>query len=103
MTPPLPIHVPAMFGQRRTTPSEEKRSITRQVALTYRRVARAAQAEGAKPPEWHHRAYEAAMAEYLALDPDAPAERLAASRIVSEMIAFAIRADSRWFWHGPDA
>jgi hypothetical protein len=40
----------------------------REVALTYRRETRAAQAEGAKPPEQHHRVYEAAHAKYVELD-----------------------------------
>ena len=31
----------------------------REVPLTYRREARAAQADGAKPPEQHHRPHEA--------------------------------------------
>jgi hypothetical protein len=43
------------------------------------------------------------MATYLRLDPDAPTDRLEASSIVSTMIANAIRADTRWFRHGPDA
>jgi hypothetical protein len=82
--------------------AEDKRDIMREVALTYRRETRAAQAEGAKPPEQHHRAYEAAHAKYVELDPEAPADRLAQSGVVSNMIAHAIRADSKWFWHGPD-
>jgi hypothetical protein len=82
--------------------AEDKRAIMREVALTYRRVDRLAKAEGAKPPEQHHRAYEAAHAKYVELDPDAPADRLDQSRIVTNMIATAIRADSWWFWHGPD-
>jgi hypothetical protein len=40
---------------------------------------------------------------YLRLDPDAPADRLAASAIVTTMIARAIRANTEWFWDGPDA
>jgi hypothetical protein len=72
------------------------------VALTYRRVDRALKGQGASPPEHHHGAYEAAMAAYLRLDPDAPTDRLEASGIVSTMIANAIRADTTWFWHGPD-
>jgi hypothetical protein len=50
----------------------------------------------------HHRAYEAARAKYLELDADAPSDRLEASARVSEMIAFAIRVNTRWFWEGPD-
>ena len=49
--------------------ADDKRAIMREVALTYRRVGRAAQAEGAKPPEWHRRAYEAGHAKYVELDP----------------------------------
>jgi hypothetical protein len=75
----------------------------REVALTYRRVDRELKAQGASPPEHHHGAYEAAMAAYLRLDPDAPTDRLEASGIVSNMIATAIRANTDWFWHGPDA
>jgi hypothetical protein len=36
-------------------------------------------------------------------DPDASADRREAAGIVSPMIANAINADSRCFWHGPDA
>jgi hypothetical protein len=36
-------------------------------------------------------------------DPDAPADWREAAGIVSLMIANAIDADSRWFWHGPNA
>ena len=92
-----------MFGPRPEEIAEGKSAIMREVALTYRRVDRARKAEGATPPEQHAAAYEAAMAAYLRLDPDAPADRLEASGIVSTMIAHAIRADTAWFWHGPDA
>ena len=44
----------------------------------------------------------AARAKYVELDPDAPADRLAQSRVVAVMIARAIQADTKWFWHGPD-
>jgi hypothetical protein len=50
--------------------ADDKRAIMREVALTYRRETRAAQAEGAKPPEQHHCAFEAAHATYVDLDPD---------------------------------
>jgi hypothetical protein len=60
-------------------------------------------AADASPPECQHAAYEAAMAAYLRLDPDAPKARLEASGIVSTMIANAIRSDTKWFWFGPDA
>jgi hypothetical protein len=82
--------------------ADDKRAIMREVALTYRRETRAAQAARAKPSEQHHRAYEAAHAKYVELDPEAPSDRLVQSRIVTNMIANAIRTDSRWFWHGPD-
>jgi hypothetical protein len=75
----------------------------REVALTCRRVDRALKAQGASPPEHHHAAYEAAVAAYLRLDPDAPQERREASAIVSTMIANAIHANTDWFWFGPDA
>lgn len=93
----------AMFGPPPEKISEDKRAILREVALTYRRVDRALKAQGASPPEHHHAAYEAAVAAYLRLDPDAPKERREASAIVSAMIAHAIRADTDWFWFGPDA
>jgi hypothetical protein len=91
-----------MFEQKPPAVPADKRAIMREVALAYRRVGRRATAAGAKPPEVEHRAYEAARAKYLELDPDAPSDRLEASARVSEMIAFAIRADTEWFWHGPD-
>ena len=53
---------------------EQHRAIMREVALSYRRETRAAQTEGAKPPD---RAYEAAHAKYMKLDPDAPPYRRA--------------------------
>lgn len=93
----------AMYGPRPEKIAPDKRAIMREVALTYRRVGRAEKADGASPPECEHAAYEAAMAAYLRLDPDAPTDRLKASGIVSTMIANAIRADTRWFWFGSDA
>jgi hypothetical protein len=91
-----------MFGQKPPSVPEDKRAIMREVALAYRREGRRATAEGAGPPEMEHRAYEAARSKYLELDPDALADWLEASARVSEMIAFAIRVDTEWFWHGPD-
>jgi hypothetical protein len=92
-----------MFSPRPEKIAEDRQTIMREVALTYRRIDRALKAQGASPPEHHAAAYEAAMAAYRRLDPDAPADRLEASSIVSTMIANAIRADTKWFWHGPDA
>lgn len=93
----------AMFGPRPEKIAQDKRAIMREVALTYRRIDRAAKAQGASPPEHHAAAYEAAIAAYLRLDPDAPQDRLEASSNVSAMIANAIRADTNWFWFGLDA
>jgi hypothetical protein len=92
-----------MHGRPPPPVSEVPREVRRAVALTYRRVDRAAKAEGCRPPEQHRRAYEAAHAMYLRLDPDAPADRLKASAIVTALIAQAIRANTSWFWEGPDA
>jgi hypothetical protein len=91
-----------MSDQKPSLVPADKHSIMREVALTFRRVGRQATAEGCGPPEVHHRAYEAARAKYLELDADAPSDRLEASARVSEMIAFAIRVNTRWFWEGPD-
>lgn len=82
---------------------EQKRSILREVALAYRRAYREGKAVGLSPPEYQRRAVDAALAAYLRLDPDAPADRLEASAMANLMIANAIRAGIRWFWHGPDA
>jgi hypothetical protein len=82
---------------------EVPREVMRAVALAYRREDRRAKAEGCRPPEQHRRAYEVAHAMYLRLDPDAPPGRLAASAIVTALIANAIRANTAWFWEGPDA
>jgi hypothetical protein len=79
-----------MFGQRPPPVAGDKRSIMREVALAYRRADRAAKAEGCLLPEHQRRGYEAARAKYLELDPDAPADRLAAAARVSEMIAYAM-------------
>jgi hypothetical protein len=47
------------------------------------------------------------MVEYRRLVLDAPAgshgAELAVSAEVNRMIAAAINANPRWFWHGPDA
>ena len=92
-----------MFSQKLPPVSQDKRSIMREVALAYRRAERAAKAEGCLPPEHHRRGYEAARVKYLELDSDAPADWLEAAARVSEMIAYAIRANTDWFWRGPDA
>jgi hypothetical protein len=42
------------------------------------------------------------MQEYRRVYPDAPADQRAASHEVNSMIAAAINADAKWFWHGPD-
>ena len=74
---------------------DEQRSVLRAVALAYRRACRAgASSEG----ECH----DAALWEYRRICSDAPADQLAASGQVHRMVAAAINADTRWFWHGPD-
>jgi hypothetical protein len=45
----------------------------------------------------------AATAVHRRLTPYATPDRLAVSGEVNRMIAAAINADPRWFWHGPDA
>ena len=45
----------------------------------------------------------AATAEYRRLSPFATGDKLAVSGEVNWMIAAAINANPRWFWHGPDA
>jgi hypothetical protein len=87
-----PVHTP-----------EELRSIQREVALAYRRAGRAAKLEGLAPPEMEATALDAAHATYRRLVPDAPPTRLEVSEIVNVMIANAIRVNTDWFWHGPDA
>jgi len=74
---------------------EQDRRLLRPVALTYRRAKRAGIHEG--------EATDMAIREYQRLNPNAPANKLSASRIVIQMIAMAISADTEWFWHGPDA
>jgi hypothetical protein len=66
--------------------------VLRAVALAYRLAYRAGASQG--------ECCDAAIAKYRRVCPDAPADRLAASREVNRMIAAAINADSRWFWHG---
>src|ERR1700723_3356724 len=65
-------YVLSMFGIPPPPIPADKRSIMREVALTYRRVGRAAKAAGLSPPEYQSRAVEAALAAYWRLDPDAP-------------------------------
>jgi hypothetical protein len=81
---------------------QEKRDIAREVALTYRRVGRAAKAAGASPPEYQEAAVDAAIRKYQEIDPDAPADRREASAMALLMIANAINANTNWFWNGPD-
>ena len=82
---------------------EEQRAVAREVALTYRRVQRRRRAEGASVPDAEHNAVDAAIAKYQELDPDAPRDKAEASRTALMMIANAIRVNTAWFWHGPDA
>jgi hypothetical protein len=44
--------------------------------------------------------HDAALREYRRVCPDAPADQFAASRDVNRMVAAAINADTKWFWHG---
>ena len=76
----------------------DRRTVLRAVALAYRRTYRAI------PDfrEGHQVGLDAAEAEYRRLVPDAPADPLEVSRIVNVMIAAAINADAKWYWHGPD-
>lgn len=82
---------------------EDQRAIMLEVALTYRRVGRAAKAAGASPPEYREAAVNAAIRRYQELGPTAPVDRREASKTALLMIANAISVDTRWFWHGPDA
>jgi hypothetical protein len=41
--------------------ADDKRTIMREVALTYQRETRASQAEGTRPPKQHHRTHEASL------------------------------------------
>jgi hypothetical protein len=74
---------------------EEQRKILRQVALTYRRARRAGKGQ--------NEAVDAAIPEYRRLSPFATNDTLAVSGDLNRMIAAAINANPRWFWHGPDA
>ena len=47
--------------------------------------------------------FEARNVEYRRLNPYATGDALAVSGEVNAMIAAAINANPRWFWHGPDA
>ena len=82
---------------------DEMRDIQREVALTYRRTMRALAAGGASPHRQEIAAVDAAIDVYQQLAPDAPKDRLEASRSVIPMISNAIRVNTRWFWEGPDA
>ena len=80
----------------------EQRNVLRAVALAYRRIARnrdpnvtLAESEG--------RAVDAAILEYRRAYPDDTRSDLEVSKEVLQMIAAAINADARWFWHGPEA
>src|SRR3982074_2434950 len=74
--------------------TSEQRNVLRPVALAYRRAYRAGASEG--------ECCDAALREYRRVCPDAPADPLAAWREVNRMVAAAINADTKWFWHGPD-
>ena len=74
--------------------TDEQRNVLRPVALAYRRAYRAGASEGG--------CHDAALREYRRIFPDAPPDQLAASREVNRMVAAAINADTKWFWHGPD-
>ena len=71
------------------------RTILHEVALAYRRARRA----GDLDPN----ARDAAIDRYLERRPGAAQDRLAASARVAHLIANAVAADPRWFWHGTDA
>jgi hypothetical protein len=75
--------------------AERRRPMLRAVALAYRRARRAGLAERS--------CFEAALDEFMRLDPSAASDRLGASHEVGVMIAAAINADIAWFWSGPDA
>jgi hypothetical protein len=74
--------------------TNEQRNILRPVALAYRRAYRAGASQG--------ECCDAALREYRRVCPDAPADQLDASREVNRMVAAAINANAKWFWHGPD-
>jgi hypothetical protein len=88
---------------------EEQRKILREVALAYRRVMRAPQKPAATRAEEARLAQKrqsdavnAATAEYRRLSPSATGDKLAVPGEINRMIAAAINADPRWFWHGPN-
>ena len=90
--------------------AEEQRKILREVALAYRRVMRAPQEPAVTRAEISRRdqkreseALAAAAAEYRRLNPSASDDPREVSGEVNQMIAAAINADPKWFWHGPDA
>jgi hypothetical protein len=64
--------------------------LRRQVAMAYR--------AGREARHSHHDALDAAEAVYFQPQPEALAERLAASARINEMIASAINVDPKWFW-----
>jgi hypothetical protein len=76
----------------------DRRTVLRAVALAYWRTYRAI----SDFREGHQVGLDAAEAEDRRLVPDAPADPLEVSRIVNAMIAAAINADAKWYWHGPD-
>jgi hypothetical protein len=89
---------------------DEQRKILREVALAYRRVMRAPQEPAVTRAEISRRdqrqqseAVAAATAAYRRLSPSAHYDQLAVSGEVNRMVAAAINANPRWFWHGPDA
>jgi hypothetical protein len=89
---------------------DEQRKILREVALAYRREMRAPQEPAVtrakisrRDQKRQHEAVAAATAEYRRLNPSARYDRLAVSGEVNRMVAAAINANPRWFWHGLDA
>jgi hypothetical protein len=90
--------------------AEEQRNILREVALAYRRVMRApaepAETRAAvsrRDQKRQTEALAAATAEYRRLTPSASDGPREVSGEVNQMIAAAITADPKWFWHGPGA
>jgi len=58
---------------------------------------------GGEPGKAKNQAVDAALLEYRRLSPYATGDTLTVSGEVNRMIAAAINANPRWFWHGPDA
>jgi len=71
-------------------------------SLNYRRETRLAQAEGPRRPSSITEPMRRRAPSMWSWTRTRRSDRLAQSRIVSIMIAHAIRADTKWFWHGPD-